>query len=95
LTGVPRYLLHDRDSIFGTTFQAGLNAMGVKEVVSAPRSPWQRAYVERLIKSIRRECLNHVIVLTEASLRRTIRSYLVYYNGSRTHLSLRSARQEG
>ena len=86
--GVPRYLLHDRDSIFGVTFQADLSAMGIKEVVSAPRAPWQRAYVERLIGSIRRECLDHVIVLSEASLRRRIRSYLAYYHGSRTHLSL-------
>ena len=85
---VPRYLLHDRDSIFGATFRTDLDAMGIKEVVSAPRSPWQRAYVERVIGSIRRECLDHVLILNEASLRRTIRSYLVYYHGSRTHLSL-------
>jgi putative transposase len=62
--------------------------MGMKVVASAPRSPWQLAYVERLIGSIRRECLDHVLVLSEASLRRTIKSYLVYYHGSRTHLSL-------
>jgi transposase InsO family protein len=61
---------------------------GIKEVLSAPRSPWQRAYVERVIGSIRRECLDHVLILNEASLRRTIKSYLVYYHGSRTHLSL-------
>jgi putative transposase len=85
---VPRYLLHDRDSIFGATFRTDLDAMGIKEVLSAPRSPWQRAYVERVIGSIRRECLDHVLILNEASLRRTIRSYLVYYHGSRTHLSL-------
>ena len=85
---MPRYLVHDRDSIFGGTFRAVVEAMGMTVVASAPRSPWQRAYVERLIGSIRRECLDHVIVLSEASLRRTIRSYLVYYHGSRTHLSL-------
>jgi transposase InsO family protein len=62
--------------------------MGIKEVLSAPHSPWQRAYVERVIGSIRRECLDHVLVLNEANLRRTIQSYLVYYHGSRTHLSL-------
>jgi putative transposase len=94
-TGVPRYLLHDRDSIFGGTFRADVEAMGMKVVASAPRSPWQRAYVERLIGSIRRECLDHVIVLSEASLRRTIRSYLAYYHGSRTHLSLAKDTPEG
>ena len=60
----------------------------ITEVLSAPHAPWQRAYVERVIGSIRRECLDHVIVLNEASLRRTITSYLAYYHGARTHLSL-------
>jgi len=76
---VPRYLLRDRDCIFGTTFRAALEAMGTKDVLTAPQSPWQRAYIERVIGSIRRECLDHVIVLSEASLRRTMRSYLIYY----------------
>jgi transposase InsO family protein len=62
--------------------------MGIKEVLSAPRSPWQRAYVERVIGTIRRECLDHVIVLNEASLRRHVRSFLAYYHETRTHLSL-------
>ena len=62
--------------------------MNIKEVLSAPRSPWQRAYVERVIGSIRRECLDHVIVLNEESLRRTLRSYFSYYHRSRLHLSL-------
>jgi putative transposase len=62
--------------------------MNIKEVLSAPRSPWQRAYVERVIGSIRRECLDHVIVLSEESLRRTLRSYFSYYHRSRLHLSL-------
>src|SRR5262244_2822922 len=62
--------------------------MNIKEVLSAPRSPWQRAYVERVIGSIRRECLNHVIVLSEESLRRTLLSYFSYYHRSRLHLSL-------
>jgi len=62
--------------------------MGIKEVLSAPRSPWQRAYVERVIGSIRRECLDHVIVFDEDSLRRTLRSYFSYYHRSRLHLSL-------
>ena len=62
--------------------------MDITEVLSAPRSPWQNAYAERLIGSIRRECLNHVIVLTEHHLRRLLSSYLGYYHNSRTHLSL-------
>jgi transposase InsO family protein len=62
--------------------------MGIEEVVSAPRSPWQNPYVERLIGSIRRECLNHVIVFGENHLRRILESYFEYYNSSRTHLSL-------
>jgi putative transposase len=62
--------------------------MGIKEALSAPRSPWQRAYVERVIGSIRRECLDHVIVFDEESLRRTLRSYFRYYHGARLHLSL-------
>ena len=85
---MPRYLLRDRDCIFGTAFRAALEAMGIKDVLTAPRSPWQRAYIERVIGSIRRECLDHVIVLSEASLRRTMTSYLAYYEQSRTHLSL-------
>ncbi len=63
-------------------------AMGVEEVVTAPRSPWQNPYVERLIGSVRRECLDHVIVLNEQHLRRILVSYLDYYHRSRTHLSL-------
>ena len=62
--------------------------MGIKEVLSAPRSPWQRAYVERVIGTIRRECLDHVIVFSEASLRRTLLWYFTYHHGARTHLSL-------
>jgi len=84
----PRYLLRDRDRIFGDDFRKQVQDMGVKEVLSAPRSPWQRAYVERLIGSIRRECLDHLMVVNEASLRRTLRFYADYYHRSRTHLSL-------
>jgi putative transposase len=62
--------------------------MGIAEVLSAPRSPWQRAYVERVIASIWRECLDHVIVFDERSLRRILASYVDYYHRSRTHLSL-------
>jgi putative transposase len=85
---VPRYLLRDRDRIFGSEFRKDVKAMGIKEVLSAPRSPWQRAYVERVIGTIRRECLDHLIVLNEASLYRHVKSFLAYYHESRTHLSL-------
>src|SRR5438046_654288 len=67
----PRYLLRDRDRVFGQAFVDQVKAMGIKQVLSAPRSPWQRAYVERLIGSIRRECLDHIIVFGERSLHRT------------------------
>jgi len=86
---VPRYLLRDRDAIFGNDFREQVRDMGMKEVLSTPRSPWQRAYVERVIGSIRRECLDHVIVFQENSLRRMLASYFDYYHRSRTHLSLR------
>jgi Integrase core domain len=86
---IPRYLLRDRDRIFGGEFRKDVKAMGIKEVLSAPRSLWQHAYVERVIGTIRRECLDHVIVLNEASLYRHVKSFLAYYHHeSRTHLSL-------
>ena len=85
---LPRYLLRDRDGIFGDDFREQVRDKGICEVLSAPRSPWQRAYVERVIGSIRRECLDHVIVFNEHSLRRTLNSYFDYYHRSRTHLSL-------
>ena len=84
----PRYLLRDRDRIFGHDFVEQVNAMGIKQVLSAPRSPWQRAYVERLIGTIRRECLDHVIVFDENSLCRHLRAFCDYYHKSRTHLAL-------
>ena len=84
----PRYLLRDRDRIFGDEFAKQVKAMGSKQVLSAPRSPWQRAYVERLIGTLRRECLDHVIVFNEISLYRHVKSFLAYYHESRTHLSL-------
>src|ERR1700722_935028 len=85
---VPRYLLRDRDRIFDDTFRAQVDNMEIKEVLSAPRSPWQRAYVERIIGSVRRECLDHLIVFGERSLRRTLYSYFSYYHQTRLHLSL-------
>ena len=73
---LPRYLLRDRDAIFGDEFREQVQDMGICEVLSAPRSPWQRAYIERVIGSIQHECLDHVIVFHENSLRRTLNSYL-------------------
>jgi putative transposase len=84
----PRYLLRDRDRIFGADFVTQVKAMGIKQVLSAPRSPWQRAYIERVIGTIRRECLDHVIVFSEASLYRHLRNFADYYHRSRTHLGL-------
>jgi transposase InsO family protein len=84
----PRDLLRDRDGVFGDDFIQQVQEFGIQEVLAAPRSPWQRAYVERVIRSIRRECLDHVIVFNEASLRRTLRFHFNCYHGSRTHLSL-------
>jgi putative transposase len=93
---VRRYLLRDRDGIFGSEFRKDVKAMGIKEVLSAPRSPWQRAYVERVIGTIRRECLDHVIVLNEASLYRHVKSFLGYYHESRTICRLpRTRRHRG
>jgi len=84
----PKYLLRDRDRIYGYEFRKQLEVMDIHEVLSAPRSPWQRAYVERVIGSIRRECLDHLIVFSEECLRRTLLSYFRYYHGARLHLSL-------
>ena len=84
----PRYLIRDRDRIFSAMVRRRLRAMGMRDEPIAPASPWQNAFAERLIGSIRRECLNHVIVLGEAHLRRILRSYARYYNEIRTHRSL-------
>jgi hypothetical protein len=84
----PRYLLRDRDRIYGDTFRTQAANMAITEVLTAARSPRQSPCVERLIGSIRRECLDHMIVVNESSLRRQIASYIEYYHGSRGHLSL-------
>ena len=84
----PRFLIRDRDGIYGNAFQQRVHNMGIEEVLTTPQSPWQNPYVERLIGSIRRECLNHVIVLNERHLRRILFSYFEYFHESRTHLSL-------
>jgi putative transposase len=85
----PRYMIRDRDGVYGDMFRGRAESMGIREVLIAPRSPWQNPYVERLIGSIRRELLDHVIVLDERHLRRVLREYIDgYYHPTRTHLSL-------
>jgi transposase InsO family protein len=84
----PCYLIRDRDGTYGSDFQDSVRNVGIDEVLCAPRSPWQNPYCERVIGSIRRECLNHVIVLHELHLKRILAEYLDYYHECRTHLSL-------
>jgi len=84
----PKYLLRDRDAIYGHVFQQTVNNMGIKEVLTAAKSPWQNPFVERLIGSIRRECLDHVIIFNRKHLHRVLTSYRLYYLNARTHLSL-------
>jgi hypothetical protein len=84
----PQYLLRDHDCIYGEGFCETTRWMEIHEVLTAPQSPWQNPYVERLIGSIRRECLDHVLVFHEAGLRRILKSYFEYYERCRTHLSL-------
>src|SRR5438477_309350 len=83
-----RFLLHDRDTTFDAAFDRAVEAFGLAAVRTAPRSPWQNPYVERVIGSIRRECLDHVIVFNERHLRRVLRTYVAYYQRSRTQLAL-------
>ena len=83
-----RYVVRDRDGIDGHSFRNRVDSLGLEEVVIAARSPWQNGYAERFIGSLRRECLDHVIALDERQLLRIVRSYVTYYNKSRTHLSL-------
>jgi transposase InsO family protein len=87
----PRWLLRDRDAIYGEAFRRRVAGMGISEVMTSPSSPWQNPYAERLIGSIRRECLDHVIVLGERHLRRLLTAYVTYYHGARTHLALEKA----
>src|SRR5262245_29417032 len=84
----PRYLLRERDQIYGEEFRLRVKGMQIEEVITAARSPWQNPYAERLIGSIRRECLDHLIVINEDHLRRTLRSYFDYYHNFRPHQGL-------
>ena len=85
---MPKYLLRDRDRAYGAVFSERMKAMGIRDRPISPRSPWQNPYAERLIGSIRRDCLDHVIVFGERHLRHVLKLYQRYYNESRTHLSL-------
>jgi transposase InsO family protein len=85
---VPCYVIRDRDRVYGHAFVRRLGAMGIRDRPTSPRSPWQNAYAERLIGSIRRECLDHIIVFGERHLRRILQAYAAYYNQVRPHLSL-------
>jgi len=84
----PRYLIRDRDGIYGAEFRRRVAALGLREVPIAPRSPWQNPYAERFIGSLRRECLDHMIVLNERQVCRILSDYARYYNRARTHLAL-------
>jgi len=84
----PRYLLRDRDASYGKEFRAALRLLGIKSLRSSPQSPWQNPYVERVIGTIRRECLNHVIALSARGLRTILAEYIAYYNAGRAHQSL-------
>ena len=84
----PRYLVRDRDCVYGAAVTRRLRAMGIRDKPIAQASPWQNGFAERLIRSIRRECVDHIIVLGEMHLRRVLKSYADYYNFVRTHRSL-------
>jgi len=84
----PRYIIRDRDGVYGNEVRLRISSLDMEEVLTAPQSPWQNPYVERLIGSIRRDCLNHFVIFNARHLKRTLTSYFVYYHGSRTHLGL-------
>ena len=83
-----RWLVRDRDAIYSDPFRRRIAGMGMTEVITAPSSPWQNPFAERLIGSLRRECLDHVIILSQRHLRRVLARYVSYYHGARTHLAL-------
>jgi len=85
---IPQFLIRDRDGAYGEIFIRRVRSIGIRDRPTSPRSPWQNAYAERLIGSIRRECLDHIVVFGERHLRHVLLCYMDYYNGTRTHLSL-------
>jgi transposase InsO family protein len=84
----PRHLIRDREGAFGPAYTGRIRAIGIRDRPTAPRSPWQNGHLERLIGSIRRESLDHLVVFGEAHLRDVLKGYASYYNKARTHLSL-------
>jgi transposase InsO family protein len=91
----PAYLLRDRDDVYGKHFRHRVNGIGIEEVLTTPHSPWQNPFAERLISSVRRECLDHMLVLGERHLRRVLRHYFAYHHQARTHLSLAKDAPDG
>src|ERR1700756_3007898 len=85
---IPGFIIRDNDGAYGEAFTRRLRAMGIRDRPIAPRSPWQNGHVERSIGSIRRECLDHVIIWGEAHLRQVLKAYTAYYNATRTHLGI-------
>ena len=85
---IPRDLIRDRDGAYGEIFMRRVRSIGIRDRPTSPRSPWQNAYAERLIGSIRRDCVDHIVVFGERHLRPVLLSYMSYYSGTRTHLSL-------
>ena len=85
---IPSYLIRDRDGAYGEIFIRRVRSIGIRDRPTSPRSPWQNAYAERLIGSIRRECIDHIVIFGERHLRHVLLSYMTYYNDARTHLSL-------
>ncbi|MBK9304461.1 MAG: transposase family protein [bacterium] len=84
----PRFLVRDRDGVYGFEVQQAIESLGIEQLVISPRSPWQNGYCERVVGTLKRECLDHLIPLSEGHARRILRGYLEYYHGSRTHLGL-------
>ena len=85
---IPKFLIRDRDSIFGEDFIESVSALGLRPILAAYRSPWQNGFVERLIGSIRRECLDHLIIVNESHLQQSLKRYFHYYHNQRTHLGI-------
>jgi transposase InsO family protein len=84
----PAYLVRDNDGVYGAVFTRRIRAMGIRDRPISPRSPWQNSYVERLIGTLRRDCLDHILIVDEQHLRRVLTLYSTYYNETRTHLGL-------
>jgi transposase InsO family protein len=87
-TSSPAYLLRDNDRAYGQVFTSRVRAMGIRDRPISPRSPWQNGYAERLIGTLRRECLDQIVIFGETHLRRILSVYAAYYNQARTHLAL-------